>query len=795
MKNQTAYPDPLAKWSDKIKDSYGLSFAKAIGGDWFNGDVITGNCNFNIRKDRIRENRFYVRGENDTKKFKDLFQKEPGSLDMVNLDWRIVNVVKKFCRVVSNNIGENRYRINIQSNDRLTLRIKRETRDKHLQNMRSMPLFQKVKEQLGIDMKPKGFIPKDEEELNIYEQMKEKPKVEIAEEMIIDFIKKTNNWPNIEKEKNKDLVDNGIAAVRIYTDPKEGVKIQFMDIEYLIYDRVNMNDFSDSKYYGYVDTVTIGDIARESNLGEEQLREVAKSYSKKYDSIIDYKNCTIKDLFGFSVDVLRYTFLTTKKSVYKKYKRKGKTLKMTKRDEDFKIPKRDNAERVEEHRDTWMEGSYIVGTNIGYDYKECENIIRDELNKAISPFVVRATDIYENRLHSFLDDIKPLADELQNIHNKIQHLRSELKPDLIVIDEDVLAEVNTNGDKIGFHKETLNILNVKGIIIQKRIDMGEAGIKEGNPAKQIATQQGGAMVHLLNLYAHYYNQIRDVTGINPAADGSLPADALLGVSRMAQLRANTATAHIVDAAIDFNKRVSEVISNRVHTIFRNRNAKHVKAIYERAVGKKNIDALEVLKDRHLHDFGFTIEIIPTNEEMQDFKEDLGLYLQQGLISPEIKSEATQIAKTSLKLASQYLSYMSKKRQEKLQQEQLQVMQQKSQGDIQSAQQASEGRIQEESIKTKMKLEYETAMSGIRMAEREALILLEGPREDKKFEQNVYLERIKGFAKISEAEYKENAKDERLKKASSHQSKLIDQRKKDKDPIDFENEFNFIDEIT
>ena len=110
---------------------------------------------------------------------------------------------------------------------------------------------------------------------------------------------------------------------------------------------------------------------------------------------------------------------------------------------------------------------------------------------------------------------------------------------------------------------------------------------------------------------------------------------------------------IVDAAIDFNKRVSEVVSNRVHTVFRNKNARHIKAIYERAVGKKNIDALEVLKDRHLHDFGFTIEIIPTNEEMQDFKEDLGLYLQQGLISPEIKSEATQIAKTSLKLASQY----------------------------------------------------------------------------------------------------------------------------------------------
>ena len=36
---------------------------------------------------------------------------------------------------------------------------------------------------------------------------------------------------NIEKEKNKDLVDNGIAAVRVYTDSKEGVKIQFLNIQ------------------------------------------------------------------------------------------------------------------------------------------------------------------------------------------------------------------------------------------------------------------------------------------------------------------------------------------------------------------------------------------------------------------------------------------------------------------------------------------------------------------------------------------------------------------------------------
>ena len=790
MKNKKAYPNPSENWSDKIKNSYGLKFAKAMGVDWFNGGIIEGNCQFNENKDRIRENRQYVRGENNPEKFKKLFQGEKGALEMVNLDWRIVNVVRKFCRVVSNGIGDNGYRLDIRANDRLSLKIEKDKRDKHLQDMRSMPLLKEVQEQLGVNMMPQGFVPKDEEELNLYEQMKEKPIIEIAEEITIDYIKKINNWSNVEKEKNKDLVDNGIAGVRIYTDPKDGIKMQFLDIEYLIYSNVDRNDFSDCHYYGYVDTVTIGDIQREGNFDDVAIREIAKVYSKKTEYSVDYSNCDISALFGYEIDVLRFAFKTTKKDVYKNVKRKGKTVKISKRDDSYNPPERKDYGKLESIKDTWMEGNYVIGTEHIFAYKESSNIVRDEINKPISPFVIRATDIYRNKLHAFLDDIKPLADELQNIHNKIQHLRSELKPDLIVIDEDVLAEVDADGNKIGFHKETLNILNVKGVIIQKSIDMGEMGTKTGSPAKQMSTPQGGALVHLLNLYAHYYNQIRDVTGINPAADGSLPADALLGVSKMAQLSANTATAHIVDAAVDFNKRVAEVISTRVHAIFRSKKAKHLQVQLERAVGKRNIEALEVMKDRHLHDFGFTIEMVPTSQEMQEFKEDLGLYLQQGLISPEIKSEATRISQTSLKLASQYLAYMSKKRQQEAQEEQMQTMQQKTQGDMQSAKQASEGRIQEETIKTKMKLQYETAMSGIRIAEKEALMKLEAPSKAEKFQQDAYLEQVKGIAKINEAEFKETAKDERLKKASSHQSKLIDQRQKDKDPIDFETDFGF-----
>lgn len=790
MKN--TYPNPLEKWSKKKEDAYGLAFAKAIGSDWFGGGVIGSGCAFANNQLRIRENRQFVRAEHSTDEFKKLFANEDGETSMANLNFENLNHANKFCRIVSNGIQDSNYKIDIRAKDRISLTIKKESRDRHLRNMRSLPLLKQVQKQLGLDIMPKGFIPKNEEELNIHEQLKEKPKIEIAEEIIIDYVKKSNNWSNLEKEKNKNLVNIGITAARIYTDPNDGIKINDIDEEYLVYSLVNKNDFSDSHYFGYVDTITIGDIARESNFDDKALREIAKLYSKKYEYTADFNNCAIDKLHGFQIDVLRFAFKTSKKTTYKKYLKKGKATKIAKRTDDYQVTKRKDYEIVESVKGTWMEGSYVIGTDYIYEYKESENIVRDELNRPLAPFVVRATDIYKNRIKAFLDDIKPLAKELQSTHLKMQHLRSEIKPDFIVIDEDVLAAVDEEGNRTGeFDKNILNILNIKGIIIQKRVNMGEDGIKDGSPARQVATPQGAAMGVLLNHYMHYYNMIRDVTGLNPAADGSLPHDALLGVSRMNQLSANTATAHIVDAAVDFNKRVAEVISTRVHAIFRNPKAKHLREMLEKAVGKRNIEAVEVLKDRHLHDFGFTVEMLSTQQEMQEFKEDMALYLQQGLITPEIKSEATRIAKTSLKLASQYLAYMSKKRQEEIRQQQEHTMQMKTQSDIAAAKQASEGRIQEEAIKTKMKLQYESAMSNIRVAEKQAMLQIEAPSKDVKFQQDVYLEKIKGLAKINEAEFKEDRKDDRLNTQSTHQSKLINQRQKDLEPMNFENNFDNI----
>ena len=790
--NQVGWPDQLA--TNKVKESneFGLQVAKVIGNEWFGGGSPNDSgCTFLNRRNWIENKRLIVRGKQDPQKFKDHLARQEGDLEYLNLDWTMINLTEKFCNIVSNGIKDDYYRLDIRANDKISVRIKQDKENEHKKNMRSLPMLKKAKQLLGINLIPNGFIPEDDEELKLYMEIKDRPKIEIAEELMIDFIKKTNKWKEIERRKNKDLVEIGITASRVYTDNNDGIKIEYRDPENFGHSAVTENDFSDATYFFVVDTITLNELKRESNFDDAILRKIAKSSSNT--SITNYETCDIKDLLNIKADVCRFAFKTTKTDVYKKHKHHGRTSKIVKKDENLKDPIDTNRyEKLASTKDTWFEGNHIVGTDYLYDYKECENLVRDEMNKVRPPYVVRAVDIYKNELHSFLDNIEPINNQLQYAHLKIQHLIAELKPDLIEVDLDMLAELDTKGAKQKTWESALNILGVKGVVFTKRANLGEDGIKDKPGARPNASQQGSGIGVLLNAWAHYYNIIRDITGINPARDGSLPHDALLGVNKMAELASNTATEHIVESAIAFNKDVAEVLSSRIHSIFSVKNAKKMQSIYERAVGKHNLDAIEVLKDRNLHDFGFTVEMIPSQKEMQEFREDLTISLQDGSIDVETKSEAQSIARNNIKLANQYLFYKRRKRIQERKEEDAHRQKLQTESNIASGKSAAQNQIQAYGIKQKMDLEFQSKLAQIEVIKKKAMQEVEAPVKDKEFQQEAYIEKLKAATSFNVSKYKEESKDLRLDKQSSHQSKLIDQRQKDKDPIDFEN--NLFDDI-
>lgn len=787
-------PDPLAPDFEKRQDAYGVKIAKYISQEWFNGGISNSACNFLTRREWIRNKRLFVRAKGDIGEYKKLFASSVGELEYINLDWTIINLPQKFCKIVSNGIQDRYYNLDIRAFDSTAIKLKQNRLDAFKTAMYAKPMLEKAKDVLGIDLVPKGFIPEDEEELSLYMEIKDRPRIEIAEEIMINYVKKTSDWDSLEKDKNNDLVEIGIAVCQVYTDKNDGVSIRYIDPESYGHSRVRKNNFKDKTYDFYVDTITINDVKRESGFDDLKLREIAVSASTTNTIFpeMNYKTCDMNSVLDLRIHVMRFAYKTSKTIAYKKsVNKKGQVTKISRREDEFNSSDNTSEFKAAKVLDTWYEGNFIVGTEDIYGYQECENLVRDDQNKAQSPFITVATNIYDNELHSFLGDIEPMCKQLQRQHLKIQQLVAELKPDLIQIDLDQLADLGSGeGDaKKDTWREALNLLSAKGVIISQRIDMGDEGIKDGAGARPVANSQGSALTPLLNTWAFYYNLIRDVTGINPARDGSLPADALLGVNQMAQLASNTATQHIVDAATYFNKRVAEVISSRLHSIFKYDNSGYLKRIYENAVGKQHVDAIEVLADRSLHEFGFSVEMVPAQKELEDLAVDLGLAMKEGTIDVEDKMEAQRIARTNIKLANEYLKYRRRKRIKQRLEEQAILAQEKSQNDIASAQAAVQAKTNAYAMQKQIDLDFEQKVSAIRLNELQQKQQIEAPEKAVEFQQDVYLEKMKSFTKMDMDKYKEDAKDERLNRQATQNSKMITQRKNDTGPIDFENEFD------
>lgn len=786
-------PDPLASFETKKSDAYGISIARMIGNDWFGGGMISGDCAFLTRRDYVRNKRKFVRGEVDLKEFKDHLSKMDGDLNLLNLDWRYINLGEKFCLIVSNGISDENYRLNIRATDKISISMKQEREKEHIRNMASKELFKKSKDLLNLDLMPKTFIPEDEEEMKMIMGIKDRPKAEIGEQILIDWIKEHSGYDFIENQKNKDLVNVGLISARVFVDKNDGVKVAYVDPENYIHSHVRRNDFEDKYYEGVVDTITLSDIRRESGFDDLTLRKIAGAYGN--GTVSDYDTCTMDDIGDIKVDVLRFAFKTSKTIKYKTKLRNGKVVKASLKPDNYEAPNRSDVSDVSNTFDTWLEGNHIVGTDFIYNYHECENMYDDIMNKAISPFVTMSYDIYDNKLRSFTDNIEVIAKRMQITALKIQHLVSEITPDLKEIDLDMLAELDEG--KGGVKKETwqtaLTLMGVKGVIFTKRVDMGESGMKDRSAVRPMAQQQGSGITVLLNSWAHDYNLIRENTGINPARDGSMPADALVGVNKMAELASNTVTANIVKTAIYFNKKVCEVISSRIHSIYKYKEAKKIQELYNTVLGKHFMDVVGVMKNRHLHEFGFIVEMVPTSQELAEFKEILQQAQKENSLNPEVLSEALDIFKTSPKLAREYLLY--KRRQQIKMSNETALMQsrEKSKNDAMAAQSKVQAELQAYQAKKQIDLQYEAQLAKIELMKTEGLQQVQLPKEQREFQQDVFLAQIQKQADMNVKRELEDRKDEREKLRATQNSKMIEQRRANSEPIDFkEDQFNLED---
>jgi len=786
------FPSQTVNDDTKLTFEYGLDVAKAIENEWLKKS--RGVNRFFQNQNNFHKLRQYARGEQSIQKYKDELSIN-GDLSYLNLDWKPVPIIPKFVDIVVNGIAERTYDVKAFSQDPYGVNKRTAYMQKILVDMQAKPITEYVQKNFGIDLSsmPAGELPENEEELELHMQINYKQGIEIAEEQAIQTVFNQNNYELVRKRFYYDLTVLGIGCVKNTFTQSEGIKIEYVDPANIIHSYTESPYFDDIYYVGEMKSVNVTEIKKEfPNLTEEDLKQISEKGSKDY-SIYNKNSAQANNEDNNSVQVLYFNYKTYMNEVYKVKETATGAEKIIRKSDAFNPPpdaKGLRFERIAKNVEVLYEGVYLPGCKKLLKWNIAENMLREksDVNKVKLNYSIVAPRIYNGKIESLVGRITSFADMIQLTHLKIQQILARMVPDGVYVDADGLAEIDLGNGTNYNPQEALNMFFQTGSIIGRSFtsdgDMNPGKI----PIQEINNQAGtGKLAALISTYNYYMQMIRDATGLNEARDASTPdKHALVGIQKLAAANSNTATRHILQSGLYLTTETAEKISLRISDVLEfspTRNA------FIQSVGAHNVATLEELAELHLYDFGIFIELAPDEEEKQLLENNIQVAIAQNNIELEDAIDIREIK--NVKLANQLLKLRRRKKQEKDQLIQQQNIQAQSQANAQAQQVAAQAEVQKQKALMQSKIQLEQAKGQLEMQKLQAEAALKKELMHLEFEMNMQLQEGKKSIEKDKVNDKEDRKDERTKIQATQQSELIEQRKGNTGPKNFESAGNDI----
>ena len=785
------FPSQVASDQEKMSPAYGLQVGRAIQNEWFDGNQ--GSVRFRSNQDSFHSLRLYARGEQPIQKYKDELSIN-GDLSYLNLDWKPVPILSKFVDIVVNGIADRSFDIKAYSQDPYGVEKRTKYMDSIIRDMQTKELNDYAAEAFGINLyeNDPAALPESKEELELHMQLSYKQGIEIAEEVAINTLLDGNKYDLIKRRVYHDLTTIGIGAVKNTFSESEGVLVDYVDPANLVYSYTESPYFEDIYYVGEVKTIPISELKKQyPSLTQEDLDKIKGSGSQNLTG--SWNRSEINDNYYDSntVQILYFNYKTYMNEVYKIKETATGAEKVILRDDQFNPPAdAEGFAKASRSLEVLYEGAIVLGTSILLEWGIAENMMRpkSDYNKVKMNYSIVAPRMYKGRIESIVSRCTGFADMVQLTHLKMQQVLSKMMPDGVYMDADGLAEIDLGNGTNYSPQEALNMFFQTGSVIGRSFTQ-EGDMNPGKvPIQPLQTGAGGQKLQtLIQTYNYYLQMIRDVTGLNEARDGSSPdARALVGVQKLAAANSNTATRHILDAGLFLTADVAEGLSLRISDILEYSPSRDA---FIQKIGGFNVATLSELTELHLYDFGIMLELSPDDEEKGMLENNIQTALSAGLIDLEDAIDIREVK--NLKLANQLLKLRRKKKLERDQMMQQQNIQAQAQANAQAQQVAAQAEVQKDQalFQTKaqleqMKAQFEQQKMQSEVEAKKELMALE-------FQYNMQLKGLEVEGQKSKEQQKEDRKDERTKLQATQQSELIDQRKNDSPPKNFESSGNDI----
>ena len=793
--NQAAFPDQFVTDAQKDTMEYGLQIGQAIQYEWFRKD--NSSCRFFNQWGEFNRLRLYARGEQSVAKYKNEIAVD-GDLSYLNLDWTPVPVIPKFVDIVVNGLNDRLFKVKAFAEDAMSAEKRDEFQRMIEGEMIARPLFQQIEQDFDLNLfqTEESELPESDEELQLYMQLKYKPAIEIAAEEAIDTILNQNQYNEIRKRCDYDLMTLGVSMAKHQFLPGQGVQLDYVDPANVVYSYTEDPYFKDCYYWGEVKTIPMAELVKiDPDISNEDMDKISKysqSWYNYYNNAQYYENSMFQ---RDTVTLLYFNYKTTHSFVYKKKEMADGSYKVVAKDDEFNPPvemqQEGKFERVEKNIEVWYDGIMVMGTNILLKWELAENMVRPKSasQHALPNYVACAPRMYKGVYESLVRRMIPFADLIQMTHLKIQQVVSRVVPDGVFIDADGLNEVDLGTGNAYNPEDALRLYFQTGSVVGRSYTQDGEFNNARQPIQQLTSSSGsGKLQMLIGNYNHYMDMIRTVTGLNEARDASSPnPQALVGVQKLAALSSNTATRHILNSSLYITKRLAEGIVIRTSDILEYSNFKNQFAMQ---IGKYNLRLLEDLRDFYLYDFGIFLEMSPDEEQKAMLEQNIQMALSKGDINLEDAIDIREIH--NLKMANQLLKVKRKRKQEAEQQQiqqQQQAAAQMQQQQVMAQSQAEQMRIQTET-QAKMQIKQAEVAMDIEKLKNEAQ--LKAQLMEIEFGYQMQMRGLDQQQIDMREESREKAKSDRITQANTQQSKMIEQRKRNLPPINFESNEDSLD---
>ena len=195
--------------------------------------------------------------------------------------------------------------------------------------MIARPLFQQIEEDFGVNVfqTEESEIPNNDEELQLFMQMKYKPAIEIAAEEAIDTVLNQNQYQEIRKRCDYDLMTLGVSMAKHQFLPGQGVQLDYVDPANVVYSYTEDPYFKDCFYWGEIKTIPMSELVKiNPDITNEEMETISKysqSWYNYYNNAQYYENSMfMRD----TVTLLYFNYKTTHSFVYKKERNGGRKL-------------------------------------------------------------------------------------------------------------------------------------------------------------------------------------------------------------------------------------------------------------------------------------------------------------------------------------------------------------------------------------------------------------------------------------------------------------------------------------